>query len=603
MQEFLEKMVQAARRKESMKARSRDLLDEIMGKAADSAPPPPPPPTSPPPILRSRSKIDKNVSKTTRQIGATSQKQHQQHQRELPSKSGTLQKRLSGSRKTLEEMEESIKRLLQDASTHQSELTGTLLQHDGTTNANTRQQAYGAELKRDVWATSASLLNEGHASAFTQEASRFPWLNELDRGSEGSSENDRRGARIADLRDQDKVKLAKLIQQLVEVTKDREKLSERLDKTEADLTAKLQRLNDDHSSLQTRYEEMKKKFAQSLTMIKTYQDKLTEMESELRHREDLDLQRNDNDDEMRQLRDEVVRLRSLVMEQAQAQAQAQALAQAQKHTKEERQAPEGVQPQILASAVNGEGINHRVVVQAQKEMQHAQTQASILEPTDLEWERDSPKSRETNPKQGGRHEEFLNVNELEHEQLLEALTRESKRAELGAPHGAAFQGQPQNQYQRKEHVHQQPMSSTFKGHVHSDDEILESFLQEQRKRYDGQYSQFAHQAHVAANGDLGEQRHTPRGVSRRPATAESHRASSEPHSLHVHTMSIDRPPSWAAGSSSSLHSTMDQVDHDESSIFGGGEDGLINHDAFESSQFETSLFDIVDELEGRPPRL
>ncbi|GBG26238.1 Protein hinderin [Hondaea fermentalgiana] len=503
-------------------------------------------------------------------------------------------------------MEDSIRRLLQDNSTHRDALSGAL-----------NLENYTADIPPPPPPLSSP---PPLRSASKTSRRRNSWLADLDQGpnapnSESPSMSPApdadRCARIADLRDQDKAKLARLIQQLVKVTKEKERLSDRLGKVEVDLSSRVRLVEEENVTLRTRCEELKKKFAQSLTMIKTYQDKLTEMEAELRRREDLDSQRAGADDEMRHLREEVVRLRALVMDQAQAQALAQARAErdfaasggALLHMRDAG-AVSANNASIGSIARSTDGSNHVADGNVEKKnqhhttnLQHAQTQASILSASDLEWDGGSPRSGRNNaaavappPHQGqgiptatspsvthdstahavDRDADFLRGNttsetlpvppvnasknnEIDHQQLLEALTRESKRGD-----DAPMATNNMSAFEEGQRLSDFGAGSAAPG---DEDSVLESFLVQQR--------------------DNRRRLHQQQKPKARPTAI---RTSST-------TDFLQEADAWPGTS----------VAGDESSIFESGEDGILNHDAFESSQFETSLFDIVDELEGRLP--
>ena len=83
-------------------------------------------------------------------------------------------------------------------------------------------------------------------------------------------------AKISDLCDQDKAKIAKLIQQVIRQNQENEEITKHIEESEKVYHNSLEELRQENAKLRQNYETQKSKFAQSLTMLKAYQEKIAD---------------------------------------------------------------------------------------------------------------------------------------------------------------------------------------------------------------------------------------------------------------------------------------------------------------------------------------
>ena len=123
------------------------------------------------------------------------------------------------------------------------------------------------------------------------------------------------GARISDLCDHEKEKIAKLIQQLINVGKTNKEFEKKMNEQELLFNERLSKLVEKNAEIVQENLELQEKFSSSLKLLRSYQAKLDGWE-----RKHNDLLRQTEHDEMvaKKLQDEVAHLHELIVEQKQS---------------------------------------------------------------------------------------------------------------------------------------------------------------------------------------------------------------------------------------------------------------------------------------------
>jgi len=196
-----------------------------------------------------------------------------------PPERGQQESPLKEKKASLTEVEASLKKLLQETS---------------------------SVISQDVPSSRKSKAKSHVCPPIKPEESKYDCFGESDKFK-------RNEARISDLRDEDKAKMAKLLQSIVKLTEENEALHGKCDA----LQGRTHQLEAEKMDLLEKESDLRKKFAQSLQMLQTYQEKVSEMEQELQVREN-EIDQGHRSDELRQLREEIIRLRTVVIEQAEA---------------------------------------------------------------------------------------------------------------------------------------------------------------------------------------------------------------------------------------------------------------------------------------------
>jgi hypothetical protein len=405
-----------------------------------------------------------------------------------------------------------------------------------------------------------------------------------------------REARIADLRDQDKAKVAKLIQQVVKLSQDNDRLVEEAgalraarDRAEAERRDEASAHSDELTAWRQKYDEARAKFAQSLSMLKTYQDKIQELEERAgRQQEALALaapaqplpppqphqqlqqpaleqpaqapahSADEHDEQVAQLREQVERLTALVLERARS----------------DGQSPAEPQPRSPPRP-------------NQHQHQHQQ-----------QW----PPEEEGLLGARGRLERLLQ----EDEQRSAAVPRATDSFLLGV--GPRSAGGPQR---HKALAVPAPAELDHGGGEDEEDTtLLEQFLREQRQRKLERLAKSAVAAAAGAPATSQSQspRQSARGVAPQPPTSYA----PAPLQARGKQVQLQRPQAPAQQAQAGRPQAQAQPRHkpvaqrsgapweeeeNESALLGSTVGGVLDPNTFESSQFETSLFDVIDELE------
>mmetsp|Transcript_24299 Transcript_24299/g.39405 ORF Transcript_24299/g.39405 Transcript_24299/m.39405 type:complete len:444 (+) Transcript_24299:156-1487(+) len=331
-------------------------------------------------------------------------------------------------------------------------------------------------------------------------------------------------ARIADLCDADKSKIAKLIQQMVKLGQEKESLQIELSRHDNEYKDKLRSLHGENKSLKQKYVQLQNKFAQSLTMLKTYQDKLLQVEKEEQLAKERASQQQAvvESEEVRafkSLQEEVLRLRTIVLNQA---------------AKRNKRVDSSI-----ASEQSEAGS--RVQQESSRSPREANTSAMLSNEIPSRVQQESTAKK--------------NTSIPETMDNLKSLLERDDPVDVKITGPISFPPQLVEQLSRDDTEQDAESQSDLDESDDRDNRFLESFMRQERLR-------------IGRGVQGGQEEDGPEySIQSDPAVFGQH---------------LPDRPKYGENDSIFLESQTD---------------GIIDPEMFENSQFESSLFDLVDELE------
>lgn len=128
-------------------------------------------------------------------------------------------------------------------------------------------------------------------------------------GDDAPADGATSGARICDLCDKDKAKIAKIIQRVVKLNEEKSTLEALNMEAQKKLAEDSKIAEEKMSALRKQMKELKRKFGDSLKMVKAYQDRLKELEKQRKEKDT-----GEEEEQFQKLKEEVERLHKLVIE-------------------------------------------------------------------------------------------------------------------------------------------------------------------------------------------------------------------------------------------------------------------------------------------------